>query len=374
MTISTSTRGLLALWLIPGLGPRRINRLWNHFGCIENIVGASPENLAKVLGLSSKITRRIPKALNAELYLEELRLLKKHGIGILDFSQAEYPELLRETYDAPPIIYKRGDIDFNGGMYIAFVGSRKASFAGKTICRKLIKRLAELNSEIVIVSGLALGIDSTAHEAALDVGLKTVSVLAGGLSSIYPAQNSKLSERIADNGALITEFPVNTRPAAINFPLRNRIISGISKGVVVVEAGERSGASITAGYALEQNRELFALPGLADSKFYVGTNRLIQKGQAKLVMKAEDILEEIQSDYVSQTKDNTSMVSDDCSENLTNDEKAVLKILEKGSAHQDNLANELNMPVHQLLATLTMLDLKGCIVSKPGSIYQAVQK
>ncbi|MCP4751544.1 MAG: DNA-protecting protein DprA [Proteobacteria bacterium] len=374
MKPSPSSHGLLALWLMPGLGPRRIGSLLEHFENVENIFQASPKNLADVLGVNSKFTGSIPKALDSDAFHEEVRLVEKYGLEVLDLTHEEYPHLLRETYHAPPVLFKKGSFNLNLGVPLAFVGSRKSSFAGKNICQKLIRRLAEIRSDTVIVSGLAIGIDSAAHKAALDCGLKTVSVLAGGLSSIYPAQNRKLSEKIAENGALITEFPVKTKPVAVNFPLRNRIISGISKGVVVVEAGERSGASITAGYALEQNRELFALPGPADSRFYRGTNRLIQKGQAKLVMEAEDILEEILTEPFDYKKGDVSNKIKETTTDLTMEEKGILKLLEEGSAHQDALANGLNVPVHKLIATLTMLELKGLIVGKSGSVYQAVER
>ncbi len=373
MKLSEKTLALLALWLISGMGPRRIYKLVEHFGQVEKVFDTSPSNLSKILGVDIKITEKISSALESGTLANELRLLEKHQIEVIDYTQESYPRLLKEIYNAPPILYQKGNIDFNSGLYIAFVGSRKASFAGKSICKKLIAKLAELYPETVIVSGLALGIDSAAHTAALDCGLKTVSVLAGGLSDIYPTQNQKLSEKIQHNGALITEFPAGTRPVAGNFPLRNRIISGISKGVVIVEAGERSGASITAGYALEQNRELFALPGPADSRFHLGTNRLIQKGSAKLVIKADDILEEVLPSYLNDRQTVQLEIPADQSE-LTSVEKAVLKLLEDGNAHQDMLAKGLNMPVYKLLATLTTLEVKGLIVSKPGAVYEAVVK
>lgn len=372
MSLPNSTLGFLALWLIPGLGPRRISKLINNFENIESIFESSPQNLTRLLGMDSKISKLIPQARDSQIFKEELRLIKKYNLQVLDITQKKYPSLLREIYDAPPILYVRGDIDFNQGIPIALVGSRKSSYSGKSMCQKLINQLAGLNANIVIVSGLALGIDCTAHKAALDAGLKTVSVLAGGLSNIYPAQNKNLSEKIVQNGALITEFPVNTRPVALNFPLRNRIISGISKGVVVVEAGERSGASITAGCALEQNRELFALPGPAESSYYRGTNRMIQKGQAKLVMDAHDILEEIIPDMISYLETKPSSNQKKAKIELSRDEKAILNILEEGCLHQNSLAQELNMPVHQLLASLTTLEIKGLIVCKSGSIYQAL--
>ncbi|MBU2645910.1 DNA-processing protein DprA [bacterium] len=374
MINSKTTLGLLALWLIPGLGPRRIEMLCQQLGSLDAVFGASIDNLSKITSLAPEMVKSIPEAMTSKTLQQELSLIEKYRLRILDNTQPAYPELLREIHDAPPILYTRGNIDFNDGLPLAFVGSRKASFAGKSMCEKLIRQLSKLRPDTVIVSGLAIGIDSAAHKAALDNGLKTIAVLAGGLSSIYPAQNRILSEKIAQSGALLTEFPVRSQPMATNFPLRNRIISGLSRGVTIVEAGERSGASITAGYALEQNRELFALPGPADSRFSMGTNQLIQKGQAKLVMKAEDILEEVVSDYGPVQRRSVSVeATDKQATHLSVEEKKVICALKEGALHQNRLTNITGIPVQQLLAVLTGLELKGLVIGQPGSVYQSVE-
>ena len=374
MIESKTTKGLLALWLIPGMGPRRIETLLQQLGSLDAVFSTSQADLARITGLDPELIKSIAEGLNSRALHKELSLIDKYQLRVIDNTQTAYPNLLREIYNAPPILYTRGNIDFNAGLTLSFVGSRKASFAGKSICQKLIRRLADLRPDTVIVSGLALGIDSTAHKAALENGLKTIAVLAGGLSSIYPAQNRALSEKILENGALVTEFPVTVRPTASNFPLRNRIISGLSKGVIVIEAGERSGASITAGYALEQNRELFALPGPADSKFSLGSNRMIQKGQAKLVIQPEDILEEIVSDFNPSQQESSFVIKDDNPLQLTIQEQKIIEALKKGALHQNSLTNLIDIPVHKLLAILTELELKGLVISKPGSLFQSVER
>jgi len=373
MIESKTTKGLLALWLIPGMGPRRIETLLQQFGDPDAVFSTSQVELAKITGLGPELIKGIAEGLNSKALDQELSFIDKYKLQVLDYTQDAYPILLREIYNAPPILYTRGDIDFNVGLPLSFVGSRKASFAGKSICQKLIRRLAELRPEAVIVSGLALGIDSAAHEAALENGLKTIAVLAGGLSSIYPSKNRALSEKIIENGALVTEFPVTVRPTASNFPLRNRIISGLAKGVTIVEAGERSGASITAGYALEQNRELFALPGPADSTIVMGSNRLIQKGQAKLVIQVEDILEEVVVDFNHSQLASPRGLKNVGSVQLTNQEIKIIEALKEGALHQNSLTNKTDIPVQQLLAILTGLELKGLVISKPGSLYQSVE-
>ena len=369
MVLSKQTSEVLALWLVPGLGPHRISRLIQTVGDVEELFQASVANLLQIEGISPKLATLIKTAKESPAFEQECRLIEKYRLQVLSLADAQYPTLLKEIYANPPILYVKGDIDFNKGLYIGVVGSRKASYAGKSFCRKLIQNLAKLSSHIVIVSGLALGIDAIAHKSALENGLKTIAVLAGGLSGIYPSQHMELSRQISTSGALITEFPVATRPTPGNFPLRNRIISGVSRGVIVIEAGERSGALITAGYALEQNRELFAVPGQVDSKYYRGTNRLIQRGQAKLILEAEDVLEELQPTLIAE---NTKQVKLAVDQEFTGDEIAILNKLEDRWMHRDALAAELNLPIHKILATLTMLEMKGLIVSKAGSYFQRI--
>ncbi len=369
MSLSDSTIGFLALWLIPGLGPRRIQKLCDRFSHVESIFNASTNQVVEACGVDSTTARLIPQALNSNKLQKELTLIEKYQVEVIDFTQKQYPKLLKEIYNAPPVLYIKGNIDFNQGFPLAFVGSRKASFAGKTICQKLIKELSIQNPETVIVSGLALGIDSVSHNAALDCGLKTIAVLANGLSTIYPVRNQCVAEKVCENGALITEFPMTTKPVATNFPLRNRIISGLSKGIVVIEAGERSGATITAGYALEQNRELFALPGLADSSFYKGTNRLIQKGQAKLVMEARDILEEFGPVNLQLSAENL-LSNPDTRIRLSEEEIKVLDVIDRGNINKDVIAIRSGISIQNLLPVLTNLELKGLIVCKPGAVYE----
>ena len=275
------------------------------------------------------------------------------------------------------MIYHRGTLNLNDGLPLAFVGSRKASFAGKNQTKRIIHELSQAHKDIRVVSGLALGIDTAAHEGALEAGLATIAVLAGGLSSLYPTQNWGLADDILNSGGmLLTEFPMLTSPLPAHFPLRNRIISGLSHGVVVAEAGERSGTSITANYALDQGRELFAFPGPMDSKFHVGVNRLIQRGSAKLTLCAKDILEEIHPDTSfekTHDKDPKAAVeAEDKWAQLEPREKMVMTTLEEGGLTADALAQKLGSPIHELLAILTTLEMQGLIYQQAGAKYQVV--
>lgn len=370
MGLSNKTISFLALWLIPKLGPKRIEKLNDAFSSIEDVFNTPPRQLKEIAGIDIETANLIPRAIDSQQLQKELKLIDQHGVQVIDQTDKKYPNCLREIHNTPPILYCKGDIDFNSELFLAFVGSRKSSFSGKNMCQRLIRDLSFRFKQTKIVSGLAIGIDSVAHEAALTNGLKTVAVLANGLSEIYPLRNRKLAEKIAENGAVITEFPMAVKPVPTNFPLRNRIVSGISRGVVVVEAGERSGASITAGYALEQNRELFALPGPADSSYYRGTNKLIQKGNAKLILDVDDILDELQVENVQISIETDKQSETQSSESLSETESKILIALDQKEMTKDELSNQLKIPIHQILAALTSLEIKGFLVSKAGSVYQ----
>ncbi len=370
MTLEPRTADWLALWLVPGIGPKRIAALLDALGRIEDILSASHSALTQA-GLSSELAQAVMEARESMELKAELTRIEDQGITLVDWESPDYPRLLTQIADAPPLLYLKGQTRFNGPLHLAFVGSRKASWQGKSLTERLVKRLAQLHPEIVIVSGLALGIDGAAHKAALEAGLQTIAVLGSGLGEISPPSHKSLAQEVAAHGALVSEFPMTTGPQAQNFPLRNRIISGISQGVLVVEAGQRSGASITANLALEQGREVFALPGAPDSPFSYGTNRMIQQGRAKLVIEAEDMLVELLPDFLAglppvfDPQQKAQKQPD-----LDPEELALLTVLESGPLHQDQIAQGLQKPVHLVLALLTALELKGVIVNRSGSLYE----
>ncbi len=282
-------RYLIGLNLIPEISPRRMGILLSRFPSPRAIWEASVEDLAALPGFSEAAPRIVAQrnegAIDRELQRAEE--LKARIVTLLD---PEYPPLLREIDDPPPVLYMKGEGEIDSQKALAIVGTRRASGYGKAVAHKLAAELARFG--LPVVSGLALGIDTAAHHGALDGGGTTVAVLGAGLGHIYPAENKGLAQRIEKEGGLIlSEFPVSTPPARWTFPQRNRIISGLVRGVVVVEAPERSGALITARLALEQGREVFAVPGQVTSSASRGTNRLIQDG-ARLVMDVEDILSE----------------------------------------------------------------------------------
>lgn len=282
-------RYLVGLNLISEISPRRMGILLSRFPSPRAIWEASVEDLAALPGFS-EVAPRIATNRDEGAIDRELQLAKELQARIVTLLDPEYPPLLREIEDPPAVLYVKGEGEIDSRKALGIVGTRRASGYGKAVAHRLAAELARLG--IIVVSGLALGIDTAAHHGALDGGGTTVAVLGAGLGRIYPAENEGLAQKIEKEGGLIlSEFPILAPPAKWTFPQRNRIISGLSRGVIVVEAPEKSGALITARLALEQGREVFAVPGQVTSFASRGTNRLIQDG-ARLVMDAEDILSE----------------------------------------------------------------------------------
>lgn len=280
---------LIFLNLLP-FSPLKIKKIISPPSNIEIIFRARSQDLQKISCLNEKDIEKIIQLKKSPELDTELKLIKKENIKILSIFDDEYPERLKETSTPPIILYIKGNPAIFKKNLFAIVGTRSPSFYGIETAKKFSRQLASLG--LVIVSGLARGIDTYAHKEAIKEGL-TIGVLGSGLLNIYPQENKKLSEEISMRGAVISEFPLNTPPSRENFPRRNRIISGLSLGVLVVQAAKRSGAIITAHLACEQNREVFAVPGRADLSISEGTNMLIKEG-ARLTEKVEDILEEIE--------------------------------------------------------------------------------
>ncbi|MFH2137970.1 MAG: DNA-processing protein DprA [Candidatus Omnitrophota bacterium] len=280
---------LIALNMISGLGSVRIAGLLDFFKTPRQIFEAEAAVLAGFGGLGKIISGRIKTILSSQIFEDELRNIKKLGIHVISLLDAEYPQTLKNIYDPPAVLYVKGDTRCLSNLSVAIVGCRKASTYGLKQAEKIAGELSQ--NGVCVVSGMARGIDTAAHKGALAARGKTVAVLGSGLSVVYPPENQGLFEKIAKQGAVISEFSLQSSPVKSNFPRRNRIISGLSKAVVVVEAMRQSGSLITADFALEQGREVYAVPGAANSLNAQGTNKLIKEG-AKLVENAQDILEE----------------------------------------------------------------------------------
>ena len=343
------------------------------FGSPHAVFETPVAALQQVPHITQKAARNIGDFNAWEPVERELEMADRLGVSIVTADSPLYPPLLLNIYDFPPVLYVKGMLS-QRDVPLAVVGSRMASTYGRFTTERLCRELAL--SGVTIVSGMARGIDSAAHTGALAGKGRTIAILGSGLDVVYPPENKGLFERITESGAVITEFPFSTEPLAANFPARNRIISGISLGVVVVEAGEKSGSLITARVALEQGREVFAVPGSIDSPGTKGTHQLIREG-AKLVEGTQDILEEIlpqvglqpppDNPAVEATSENSGIPFDE----LEAAEQVILKALGVKPIHIDTLAADTGYQIKNLLGILMSLELKGCITQLPGKIFVA---
>lgn len=351
---------------VPGIGNLLFKRLLDHFKSPDHVFSASVDDLIQIDGISQQLASLIKShKLPPDAY-EELNRAVKCNYTIITLLDKAYPPLLREIPDPPPFLYVAGHLS-NTRKTIAVVGSRNATGYGVSITKKLCTDLASLN--ITVVSGMARGIDTAAHEGALAGKGITVAVLGSGLENIYPAENRNLFHRISENGAVISEFPLMAEPDARNFPVRNRIISGISLGTVVVEATQKSGSLITARLAAEQNREVFAVPGSVQSFKSMGTHTLIKQG-AKLVEHAQDIMEELSHQMHTTMFDTTGMVHpEEKSPSLSTDESLVFNALDPYPVHIDELARKISMESGKLSSILLHLELKGIVQQSAGKLF-----
>jgi DNA processing protein len=349
--------------LIPGIGRVRLGQMESYFGNLEYAWKASSSELKKsgldIGSVNSIINSR--SGINPDSEIEKMELA---GVKAFTYHDSGYPTRLKETYDYPPVIYIRGSIESKDEWCLAVVGTRKATFYGRQVTEEIVSDL--VRSNITIVSGLARGIDTYAHKAALEAGGRTMAIFACGLNTIYPPENAELARHIVENGALISEYPLGIRPRSDNFPRRNRIMSGLCLGTLVIEAGEKSGALITAQMALEQNREVFAIPGSIISKTSYGTNRLIQAG-AKLVTNYKDILEELNLMTVAHQIEMKELIPP------TETESVLLKQMGIEPVHIDEICRAVRLPTAIVSSTLTMMELKG-IVKHVGAMNYSLAR
>ena len=396
---SNETKSLIHLNLIQGVGLKTLQRLLTLFGSAEEALRATPAELEKRENLSPAIRElliRKPVKIPLE---KELELIEEYGCHVVTQSDAAYPPLLKEIADAPLMLYVKGELKTEDALSISFVGSRSARDYGRQVSRQFSYQLAQRG--VTVVSGLAQGVDANAHRGALDAGGRTLAVMGNGLSLIYPASNAQLAADIAQAGALISEFPMGMQPMGKNFPRRNRIISGLTLGTIVVEASNRSGALITANHALEQGREVFAVPGTIYSELSTGTHKLIREG-AMLVHSVEELLEALPQQArnmvsipatatsfiggVSPARDaaqelerrearsvpTTEHVSPEPAApppELTDDEKTVFEAIEAPATHIDVIVRTTQLPIGKVSSVLLMLELKGIVQQLPGKFF-----
>jgi len=353
---------------VEGIGPGKILNLLNKFKTPQNVFN-TPWNLLKLTdGISDNLANKIKQAQKKLTEIQsatekEIEKLDKLNGKIITICDDDYPKLLKTIYHPPIILYMLGTFENTDDFTIAIVGTRQPTSYGKTQTEKIAGELAQQN--ITIVSGMARGIDSTAHKAALKSGGRTIAVIGSGLDVIYPPENKKLFHEIIERGAVISEYELGTPPDAQNFPKRNRIISGLSLGTLIAETKLTGGAMQTAAFALDQNREVFAVPGNLGHKNSEGTNLLIQRGEAKLVIKPDDILLELELKLKPVVGKNIPEPTYD----LNMFEQKILKILSGEQIQIDELANKCSISSSDCLVNLLSLEFKGLVKQLPGKMF-----
>ncbi len=349
---------------VTGIGAVRLRALLDAFGDLETAWNASPAELQAV-GLDQRSLHGILQARESIDLEGELRRIEAAGFRVLTWEDANYPTRLLEIDAPPPVLYVWGDLRPEDRLAVAVVGTRRPTAYGLAVTRDLAALLA--GSGVTVVSGLARGIDAAAHRAALEAGGRTVAVLGSGLDRIYPPEHQRLAESVADAGAVLTDYPLGTAPEAGNFPPRNRIIAGLSLAVVIVEAGEGSGALITADFAAEQGREVFAVPGSIYSRASRGTNALLRAG-ARVMVSPQDVLEALNLDALVRQEAVSQALPEDPTE------ARVLEALSAEPIHVDDLTARIGLSPAQISASLAMLELKGRARQVGGMHYVRVRE
>ncbi len=359
----------LTLTFTPGLGSTTLKRLVDHFGSARAILAAVPQALSENVRIRKEVVNALLKKSALARAEQEIEKTGMAGVTILTWDDANYPALLREIADPPMVLYVKGATEALSKPGIGIVGARAASSYGLRVADTFARDLARL--DIGVTSGFALGIDTAAHKAALATGGTTVAVLGCGLDINYPQQNAKLGQMIVETGAMVSEYPLGTIPEGFRFPARNRIISGLSMGVLVVEAAKRSGSLITATQALEQGREVFAVPGRVDSMKSEGCHRLLKDG-AKLVHSVEDVMEELQLQLPTQPIPQGHEPAAPNRETLSEAELQIYNCLEVYPKNIEEIIAASGQTAHLASETLLHLELKGLINTLPGKQFQKV--
>ncbi len=345
------------------VGIKTIEKLINHFGTAEAIWNNLHNEKQNIKFIKDEI---INKLINKKNDFEEklLERLKKEKVKITTILDEDYPTKLRNIINSPSILYCKGDVNCLNSLSIGIVGSRKATAYGKLCADKFARDLSNLG--ITTISGLAYGIDTIAHKSTILANGKTIGVLGCGINVVYPLKNRELYEKIENSGgAIITEYPFDMPPISYNFPCRNRIISGLSSGILVVEAQDKSGTLITANHAADQGKDVFAIPGNIDSIFSIGTNKLIKDG-AKLVLSVEDIIEELPEFNIANYKSLKKKINYDI---LSEIEKDIIDIIKEGEKSCDEIANVKKYSVAEILSCLSILEMKSIVIQTSGKKF-----
>ncbi len=358
-----SLESLLGLYSIPTIGPARMRKLISVLGSPEQVLKAGMRRLKQVDGIDQKTAEKIVIGPDHPFVNKQIQRIREYDVSVLTYWDEDYPARLKQIYDPPVFLFCKGQRELLTKPLFAIVGTRVPTSYGRMVTERFAAVLAQAG--FTIISGFARGVDTLAHQTALKEGAGTVAVLGNGLDQIYPPENRKLFNRMVQEGLFVTEYPLGTKPDAGNFPKRNRIISGMSSGVLITEAGSKSGALLTAMYANDQNRDVFAVPGPIQSAKSAGTNRLIQSG-AKLVQTVDDILEELEGQLplVASAKKEARPVPQ-----LDGIYKKVFDVLNSEALHVDQIALRTNLSPAETLNALLTLELGGLIRQMAGKMF-----
>jgi DNA processing protein len=357
----TEREALIALNMMEGMGPITVSALVTGLGSAEAIFSAPRQDLMGSHGVGPRIADTILRQRDDIEWAHEIEQAEEMGVRIVTREDSEYPESLLAIHDPPLVLYIRGELESRDSKAIAVVGTRRPTYYGKDVAARLAGQIAEAG--YTVVSGLAAGIDTIAHKQALIMRGRTIAVIGSGLKNLYPASNRQLADDIVGHGAVISEFPLDKKPDKTTFPIRNRIVTGLSTGVLVVEAGIKSGAMITARLGMEQGRHIFAVPGRIDSALSSGTNGLIKDG-AKLVANIGDIMEEY--DLLFSMKPDAPSKRPAIS--MTDEERVVVSLLEQGEVTVDMLIRETGMQAGAMSSLLVGLEMKRAVRMLPGQL------
>lgn len=359
-----SRRYWIGFNLVKGIGAVRLKNVLDYFGSLE-IAWNAPADALQAAGLPHKSVEYLV-TLRAKIDLDSvIENITKKGVQVVTWEDAGYPRRLKEINQSPPVLYIRGSLEMADDWAVAVVGTRRVTPYGRQVAIELSRFLAQ--NGVTVVSGLARGVDAVAHSSALQAGGRTIAVLGNGVDVVYPPEHRKLSDEIIQSGALISDYPVGTPPESQNFPPRNRIISGLSLATIVVEASEKSGALITAEFAVDQGREVFAVPGSIMAAQSAGTNRLIEQG-ARPLLKMSEILDVLKLDRLPEMRETRRVMP------ASEYEKKILKVLNQEPSHIDDICQLSGLPINEVSATLTMMELKGMVNSVGGMNYTAARE
>jgi DNA processing protein len=355
----------IGITLIPGVGDINGRKLISHCGGVEAVFKEKKQALLKIPGIGISTVNSIISQSVLKRAEEEITFIEKYGITPLFYLDKLYPRRLNHCADAPLMVYYKGNANLNSEKVVSIVGTRRATDYGRRVCNEIVEELASL--DVLVVSGLAYGIDTCSHKAALKNNLDTIGILAHGLDRLYPADNRELAKKMKNKGGLLTEFLSNTTPDRENFPKRNRIVAGLADAVIVIESAARGGALITAGIANSYNRDVFAIPGKLHSKYSEGCNMLIKTNRAALIQSAADVILMMQWQPESRkpAKQRKLFVE------LSPDQEKIMEILkENEDTHIDTIVMKSDFTGSKIAAILLNLEFEGVVSSLPGKMYR----